>query len=390
MSIYQSNCNEYDRDRISKIVDGHLKYHSIDDDLSGRNVILKVNLLSGKDPSKAVTTHPEFVAGIVSSLKERGAECIIADSPGGEFTVSRLKDAYRSSGLEEVAASTGAKLNYDVGRSVLENERGRILKRIPVCNFVLGKDMMIALPKFKTHMLMGITCASKIMYGIIPGEEKIHFHTRFPHPINFAGILLDITDRIRPDLFIVDAIVGMEGEGPAQGDPRRIGLIASGTDNIEVDAHLCRVCGIEYGSVPIFSALRSFDGGFKFDNIEVSGDEPGFRLDPPFVMPGTSAIIGDPPELFKRMVRSLSSPKPVIDAEKCIACGICRNNCAGSAIEIGNDRARIDMSRCIRCFCCHELCPEGAISIKPPLKISKYLIEKIYRLANSKSYTKKS
>lgn len=383
MTVHQSICDEYDRDRISMIVDGHLKYHSIDEDLSGKRILLKVNLLSGRDPSKAVTTHPEFLAGVIRSLNERGAECIIADSPGGEFTDLKLQEAYRSSGLEEVAASTGAELNYNVMWSVVEHEGGRVLKRIPVCDFALGNDMMIALPKFKTHMFMGITCASKIMYGVIPGEEKVHFHTRFPHPKIFAGMLLDITDRVRPDLFIVDAIVGMEGEGPAQGDPRRIGLVVSGSDNIEIDAHLCRVCGIEFGSVPLFSALRAFDRPFKFENIQVSGDEPRFRLDPPFVMPRTSAIIGDPPEFLMRMVRDLSSPKPVIDGEKCISCGICRNNCAGNAIEIGKDRARIDMSRCIRCFCCHELCPEGAVTVKPPSKISKYLIEKIYRLAHS-------
>ena len=383
MAVYQSFCDEYDRDRISKIVDRHLRYHSIDEDLSGKRILLKVNLLSGRDPSKAVTTHPEFLAGVISSLNERGAKCIIADSPGGEFTVSKLKDAYISSGLEEVAASTGAELNYDVGWSIVENKGGRILKRIPVCDFAHGNDMMIALPKFKTHMFMGITCASKIMYGIIPGEEKVHFHTRFPHPKNFAGMLLDITDRVRPDLFIVDAIVGMEGEGPAQGDPRRIGLIESGSDNIELDAHLCRVCGIEYGSVPIFSALRTFDVAFQFENIQVSGDGPRFKLDPPFVMPRTSAILGDPPDFLKRIVRSLWSPKPVIDKGKCNSCGICSKNCAGNAIEMKKDRARIDMSRCIRCFCCHELCPQGAVCVRYPSKLSNYLIESIYRSVHS-------
>ncbi|MBW1717084.1 MAG: DUF362 domain-containing protein, partial [Deltaproteobacteria bacterium] len=116
----------------------------------GDRVLLKVNLLSAREPEKAVTTHPEFVRAVAMAVRKAGGRPCIGDSPGGTFSQRTLRKAYKWSGLEDLAGEEDIPLNYDTGVRRLDIPKGKRLLRSPVCNYVLDSDKVIALPKLKT------------------------------------------------------------------------------------------------------------------------------------------------------------------------------------------------------------------------------------------------
>ncbi|MGA1793715.1 MAG: DUF362 domain-containing protein [Thermoplasmatota archaeon] len=361
--VHVTRCREYDPDIIRPQIKEHLDRYPKFKDLKGKKVLLKPNLLSASDPGRAVTTHPAFLKAVVLELKDRGANVIIADSPGGAFTEPALKKLYNGAEISEVARETGAQLNFNVGSHEVKHPKGMFTKNFLVCDYLKDADLIIALPKIKTHMLCGLTCASKVMFGIVPGTEKVMYHTRFPDSLDFSKVLLDLDDMAGTDLFLVDGIIGMDGKGPAQGRPREVGTILSGTNHLAIDLHVCRMVGLEPDDTTIFQAAFEQKRIKKDESLAVSGDGSDFRLKERFKP--SSGGIGNllVPRPIRRTLINLTTSKPKISHNKCVGCGVCKHNCAGNAIEIKNKKARITYSRCIRCYCCHELCPHDAVYV---------------------------
>jgi uncharacterized protein (DUF362 family)/Pyruvate/2-oxoacid:ferredoxin oxidoreductase delta subunit len=382
-TIYQTRCGSYDPEALFPIIKEHIDRHLSTIDLSGKRILLKVNLLSGRSPEQAVTTHPMFVEAVANVLIGKGASCTIGDSPGGPFTVPALEKAYRITGYRDVAKRTGSALNFDVSYSDHPVPEGRFVKRFWIGNYIRGHDLVIALPKIKTHMLMGLTCASKIMFGAVPGLEKISLHGRFQTPGPFARMLLDLTASLSPDLFLVDGIVGMDGEGPAKGRPREIGVVMSGKDHIEIDLHVCDICGLDVDTIPYFEAYKEMYGR-DLPDVVIEGPSKCLHIDPPFEPARGWSVTRDPPRILRNMARSLLSGRPEILKDKCTGCMFCAENCAGDAIIEKGGKARIDRSRCIRCYCCHELCPHGAVTLKDaPLLPNRVLSRIIMHSSNT-------
>jgi uncharacterized protein (DUF362 family) len=177
-------------------------------------VLLKVNLLSAKAPQKAVTTHPEFVRAVAEAVREAGGEPYIGDSPAGLFSKRNLKKTYQRSGLENLAKAEEIPLNFDTGVRPTDIPNGKRLQRSPICDYALKADKVIALPKLKTHSFQYLTLACKIMYGAVPGLTKAKYHAQFPRRGSFADMLLDILTVVKPQLYIMDGIMGMQGQGP--------------------------------------------------------------------------------------------------------------------------------------------------------------------------------
>jgi uncharacterized protein (DUF362 family) len=191
-------------------------------------VLLKVNLLSSKGPEKAVTTHPEFVRAVAKAVREAGGEPYIGDSPGGTFSKRNLTKAYRSSGLENLSEEEEIPLNFNTGVKKMDIPEAKRLQKSPICDYVLNADKVIALPKLKTHSFQYLTLACKIMYGVVPGLTKAKYHAQFPRKVNFADMMLDILTIVKPQLYIMDGILAMQGQGPGSGDPVKLDLRARG------------------------------------------------------------------------------------------------------------------------------------------------------------------
>ena len=316
-------------------------------------VLLKVNLLSAKAPEKAVTTHPELVRAVAKAVRKAGGEPYIGDSPAGTFSKRSLKKAYQRSGLETMAEEEKIPLNFDTGVKKIDIPNGKRLQKSPICDYVINADKIIALPKLKTHSFQYLTLASKIMYGGVPGLTKAKYHARFPRKENFADMMLDLLTIMKPQLYILDGIIGMQGQGPGSGDPVKIGIVLASTDYVAMDISVCKILGVEPVAIP---ALK---------RAKVRGMWPG-RIDYPIHAPEEVAYKGFRlPNTADHLLTGKKPPRksPVI-TDKCTACGACESICPKHAVEVKGRMAEVTYSKCIRCFCCHEVCPEDAIVLR--------------------------
>jgi uncharacterized protein (DUF362 family)/NAD-dependent dihydropyrimidine dehydrogenase PreA subunit len=368
--VYVVRCSSYDPQSVEAAVYQSLQAFSGENALikPGQRVVLKPNLLQAQAPDKAITTHPAIVAAVARWVREAGATPIIADSPGGLFNVRTLRHVYEVTGMAAAAEEAGAELNYDVGTVQIPCPDCRAAKTFHSMRAVVEADAIISLPKLKTHGLVQFTGATKNLFGTVPGVIKASYHARFPAVERFSAMLVDILHYHNPVLTIMDAVVGMEGDGPSGGDLRHIGLLLASSDAVALDVVATTICGMAPLSVPpIAAAVRRGLTSGQVKDIEVMGSS----LDAVRVLDFKRARTGVE---HVRMIpgavpgwvteRLLASPQA---GPHCTACGICVENCPVEAITIVDGRARMDLERCIRCYCCHELCPEDAVELQRSL-----------------------
>ncbi|HEX2953581.1 MAG TPA: DUF362 domain-containing protein [Bacillota bacterium] len=328
----------------------------------GTKVALKVNLLMEKTPEEATTTHPALVKALVKMIQDAGGEALILDSPGGNYTEKLLQRVYTISGLKQVAEETGARLNFDLSEVEIANPQGKYLKRLTVIKPLVDADLIINLPKLKTHGMMVYTGAVKNLFGAIPGLQKAEFHLRMPSYEDFADALIDIFLSVKPALNIMDAVIGMEGDGPSAGQPYPIGLILASEDAFALDRAAVSIIGADLMSIPVIK--QSVERGLcraDLKDIVVIGENLADVRVKSFAIPqlkgkGVGQVDGPLANLIK--------PKPVFDHSKCVGCADCAKSCPAHTIKMKNKRPEVDLSKCIRCFCCQELCPAKAIEIR--------------------------
>jgi ferredoxin len=226
----------------------------------------------------------------------------------------------------------------------------------------LDADIIISLPKFKTHGLTVMTGAIKNSYGFLPGAQKARLHKIAGSPRRFHEMLVDVFQLRVPDLFIVDAVVGMEGNGPASPDLRDIGLILASDNAVAVDAVMATMMGCDPGRLRFLQKAKAAGlGDFDLSNIEVIGELkklPDLKL-PPL---GGEASTGN--RALQNRLHDLTLLRPQADPELCSGCGTCVDQCAASALSMNGDMPLVDADKCIACFCCQEICPEKAIALK--------------------------
>jgi uncharacterized protein (DUF362 family)/ferredoxin len=334
----------------------------------GQKVLLKPNLLIGSDPSRAVTTHPSVVKAVASLVKEAGCTVTIADSPGAGAVYSHasLRKAYHASGYDKVAADLDVELNFNTETGDRSFHEGVLMKRFTLIRPVLEADVIISLPKLKTHMLTGLTGAVKNIFGCIPGFEKATYHSRMSDRADFGEMLVDLERAVRPQLTVMDAVIGMEGDGPHNGRPRLFGAIMASADPHALDLAAARLLGIEPMSVPTLAAASKRGLLPPAMEQEVGGDGLTGLLIHDLELPATF-VKDKGTSVAWRAAGSLTKPyalRPVVDREKCTGCGSCARTCPRMCITISDHKARISHKNCIRCYCCHEMCAQDAIRLR--------------------------
>ncbi|MBM4349790.1 MAG: DUF362 domain-containing protein [Deltaproteobacteria bacterium] len=325
----------------------------------GDRVLLKPNLLYGKSPEKAVTTHPSIIRGVIQIVRENGGIPILGDSPG-------LGSALRvseNSGIKRVADAMDCPI-VEFNRPVLPPEsKGRIFKNIEIDQAVFEADVIINLPKWKTHAQMLLTLGVKNLFGCVPGPRKALWHLKAgeDHKL-FAQMLVDIYHMIQPALTILDGIVGMEGNGPNSGDPIPLGLLLVSPDPLNLDQIVCDLLGIPRES--LLTNQVAFEQGLGMDGIIVVGEHLEDVRIRQFKFPGLWRIDWNLPGFIKKALKNALSSKPVIEKEVCKLCNQCVEICPPKVLKENEKGLEIDYGKCIRCFCCQEICPEGAITIQ--------------------------
>lgn len=340
---------------------------------AGSHVLLKPNLLAKHPPEHAVTTHPAVITAVIRAVHRRGvplSQIVLADSMGGVYNPTLMKAAYHASGMEQACRAEGIEC-YTGCKWRLRKTNGELVQEFSLIQPVLEADFIIDLPKLKTHVMTGYTGAVKNLFGCIPGLQKAEWHMRFPDRERFGQMLVDLLCTVKPDFAILDGIVALEGNGPAGGTPRPVGLVMASEDLPALDLAVCRVIGLDPMRVPYLAAAHgrglcteAFDPAWADGPVE---PVPGFRLPSSYTGgEGSTDFAQHTPKLVQPLVKHMErliAPRPVVDQKKCIGCGKCAEICPGHTIQVGRT-ARIHPSGCIRCFCCHEMCPVKAIDVR--------------------------
>jgi len=337
----------------------------------GMTVGIKANLVSAMKPEECATTHPSLLCALTAMLRSRGARVIIGDSPGGVYTTSFLNHVYTASGMAACEA-VGAELNRNIGVSEAAFPEARVLKSFSYTAWLDACDAIIDFCKLKSHGMMGMSAAAKNLFGVIPGTMKPEYHFRFPNMSDFAHMLVDINDYFadKVKLCLVDAVEGMEGNGPTKGTPRHIGLLLASVSPHTVDALCCQLIGLAEDAVPTLSAAR--ERGLLPDavNLLIVGAADGQDTAEAFAIKDFEHVAVRHGHLFasrgklvSKALGTLLTSRPKLKAGECVGCAKCANICPARAITMENKKAVIDRDKCIRCFCCQEFCPTGAMKV---------------------------
>lgn len=331
----------------------------------GMCVVIKANLVSAMKPEKAATTHPTLLAELTRMLREKGAEVVIGDSPGGTFAAAHLNTVYRTCGLAEAEAA-GAELNRDFSQKEADLPEGKTARHITYTGYLDRADAIISFCKLKSHGMLSLSAATKNLFGAIPGIIKPEYHYRYPDPMDFANMLIDLNEFFRPCLYLVDAVQTMEGNGPTAGTPKYMGALLAGENPHKIDLLCAKLIGLEAKNVPTLRAAQARGlTPATAEELEISGDAERFACrDFVTVQRGTGTDFGaQKGKLLGAVARTVLRARPKLKRSRCVGCGVCRNICPAHAIRIEKGRAKIDRKACIRCFCCQEFCPKGAMRV---------------------------
>jgi uncharacterized protein (DUF362 family)/Pyruvate/2-oxoacid:ferredoxin oxidoreductase delta subunit len=373
--VYLSPCREYDASEIQEKMTLGLSDLGISSGmLQGKRVLIKPNLLRASAPEKAVVTHPEFFRAAVRLVKAWGGQPMMAESPAFQ----PLAKVMRKTGYDCVAEEEDCEVADPQVTEVLFFDGPARFKRFEISKAFFDAEVVINLPKLKTHGLTYLTGAVKNLFGLIYGLNKSQWHLRAQSREEFSGFLLDLYAALlqgqgRPKMFIhmMDAITGMEGEGPgSSGVPKQIGALLIGQDALAVDAVAVKLVDLDGNEVHTLTEGGKRElGTADLDGIQILGS----RLDDLVVygyVPSKSS--GDPSPVSRwplstKFFKNLLVERPVPSKERCTLCYQCKAICPGGAIQKSNDGERVPLynyDKCIRCYCCMEVCPEAAIGLK--------------------------
>ena len=333
----------------------------------GMRIGIKLNLCTAKKPEAAATTHPAAAAELTKMLKERGAEVVLGDSPGGPYAAALIHRLYEITGLQ-LCREAGGALNDDFGFTEVEYPEGKRLRRFACVDWIRSCDAVVNFCKLKSHGMMGMTAAVKNLYGVIPGTQKSEYHYRHEDPMNFADMLVDLNEYLKPRLQLCDAVEIMEGNGPTAGTPRHLGLILAGQDPYRLDRLCAALLGLKEREIPYLEAAKR-RGLLSPEEPEIAAMAAPYALKD-FQRSGATASWFARSEEDKGLQKLIKSGMYVIfrsrpeTGKDCIGCGKCARDCPASAIAMRKGRADIDRRKCIRCFCCQEFCPTGAMKVR--------------------------
>lgn len=336
----------------------------------GMVVLLKPNLLSGKPPERAVTTHPSVLRAVIRWVKQFNPERIVASDSSGGHSLGATEKTMEAAGLKAVCDDEGIEMIpfEKTERTIYTVENPLVLEEFPSSKLLQEADLIINLPKIKTHGQAVLTCCVKNMFGTMLLRHKTRTHAEYPSLALFSAALVDIYSVSKPQLTVIDGYLCQEGQGPSAGDVVKMDLVLAGYDGVGLDRVVCEIIELDPQKVKTLEKAREKGiGSTDLNDFEIVGEKIAdvqrkFKL-PKLTQPG---LIKLPKFIRGYLGKLLVKAKVKFDPEKCTCCGTCWKNCPVDAItppaEIkkGNIPAW-NSKKCITCYCCAELCPNEAV-----------------------------
>lgn len=331
----------------------------------GDKVLLKVNLIGPKSSDTAAITHSEFVRAMVRILKSLECTVWIGDSSGGAIAgIAPTGQSFKVAGYEKVAIEEGAVIkNFDSEGVVEVHPKSKFEDKMYLAKPIFDADVVINLPKLKTHSAAMYTGAIKNVFGCIPGLRKAKYHKIAPNQADFGEIIADIHEAAKFHLHIMDGIISMQGEGPTAGSVYQAGKILISKDPLAMDIVAINMLGMEIEDVPIVNAAIGRElGEGNIKNIIIDGDYNTIPRLVNYMLPkkfrstkkrNSNAVI---------KVIDFFKTRPVVNMKKCKSCNMCVESCPVEAID--KETKKINYNECIECMCCHELCIHEAVDLK--------------------------
>jgi uncharacterized protein (DUF362 family) len=265
-------------------------------DVQSKRVLLKPNFVE-YSPDRPVTTHVSLLRETVRALRERGAaEVVIAEGPGHNPDTDEV---WFRSGLSRIAAEEGARLvdlNVDDlvptrMRTFAEGNgfRGRALERLLLPKTLLAADVIVSMPKLKTHHWAGVTLGMKNLFGVVP-SVKYGWPKNILHMNGIVRSIVELAASIPVAYTIVDGIEGMEGDGPIVGTAVPSHCLLFGRSVYSVDWVAARVMGLDPAKLPVISLASATGFGPLADPPTVGESPRAFRR--PFVLPPQFDTLG--------------------------------------------------------------------------------------------------
>lgn len=365
-------CDSYDRDLVYKTLKNLVELIP-PPDVTGKTILLKPNILQPKSADLMICTHPVVVGQAVKIFLELGAKkIIVGESPA---TASSLSAAKASGIYNAVIENGGEWHSFDKSVSVSCNE-SKLVKSFNFAEPFLEADMVVTISKLKTHQLLAYTGAMKNLFGLLVGLQKAETHFRFPNPDDFSAFLTDVNVAAKPIYGIMDAIVAMEGNGPASGNPHKVGVLGASDNVLALDWAFSSLIGYNPIDIPnLKDALSRGIWGDKAEDFGTVGDDFDSLKPKNFKTVkhprGTALLKPSYPKFVHKLAQLIFSKYPTFNAKKCIRCGKCTEICPAHVLTIADVQPKptphLDKTKCIHCYCCHEICPVDAIKLRNKL-----------------------
>lgn len=241
-------------------------------DIKGRRVLLKPNLVEPRISKEHINTHPAVVAGAAEAFLQLGASSVVVAEGAGHrrdtfmvLELSGLADVLIENRIPFVDLNSGPVIEIINGGGI------SALASLAVHAALTEADLVVSLAKMKTHHWAGVTLSMKNLFGIMPGEIY-GWPKNVLHWAGLEEVILDINRAVRPQVSIVDGIVGMEGDGPILGTPARSGVLVMARNSVVADATCCRVMGIDPSKVSYLKRASESLGPVAEDRIEQRGE----------------------------------------------------------------------------------------------------------------------
>jgi len=332
-------------------------------------VLLKPNILMGKPAERAVNTHPEVIRAVIQWVKKfNPSKIFVCDSAGGQKP-GTTEIAMKESGIQRICEEEGAIcVPFEkTEREIYKVKDALELKEISSSRLIKEADLIINIPKIKTHWQCTLTCCIKNMFGTVLLANKSKTHAQAAKLERFCSALADIYSISKPQLTVIDGYYCQEGKGPSSGDVVKLDIILAGYDGVALDSTVCKIIGFDPSEILYLEkAEKKKLGTTDLDNVEFFGEtiESVFRkFERPKLRPISMPL---PKWLADYLGKTVFRANVKFNKEKCKLCSTCWTNCPVNAITPPNEikKGNIpkwDSKKCITCFCCVELCPHEAV-----------------------------